>query len=465
MSLVKRGFCFLLVLILIPCVSLGGGISSACLSLLSPSSAEITLSLREYIPFGAERLEMLNDLLRHLAFRIREDEKEASVSVLLDQEEVFSLYQWTEKEEKSFAFSFEPNTAFSGIGLSELTGEAAVQASVFSFGLPPFLTADKITWIDAGFAALGRLPELFPEYVKTQEVKTRLKDVGLSVRKTVVTLPQDAVQEDVMKRLGEIEAPASLRAFLLSLSFSGRQQFTLYYDENGELMKANYTGQIGSPEDMRKMNFEWRGLRGTGIYDELTVKASPVNGKNRDTLTMKRTGQKSNTEETRTEFEWSRTRDRVKTVLNGSAELSLKNDGTALNGSLSLMKKTGDQETGLTAAPDLRLDPETGWTGTVGVSYLSGENAVIGADVKISPLSDTEKNPVKPERTVYPESMSEEDQTALKMRVQRELASLLLKALIRLPEEDLRFLNYEMSEELWQQVLQKATPSTEGGLD
>ncbi len=469
MSRAKRGFCFFLVLILIPCASLGSDITSVCQSLLSPAAsgaAEISLSLKEYVPFGAERLEMLNDLLKHISFQIREKEKESSVSVLVDREEVFGLHQWTENEGECFAFSFEPETAYAGNGIGELTGAASVQAAMFSFELPPFMTADKLQWAEAAYAALEKLPELFPEYARVQEVKTRLKDLGLSVKKTTVTVPQDAVREDVMKRLGEIDAPESLRSFLLSLSFSGRQQVILYYDENGALLKANYSGQVGSPEDMRKTKLEWKGLRGSEVMDALTVNAPPAAGRNKDILTMKRTIRKSDTEEAlQAELAWTMTRDGVKTVVDGSADLFLKNEGNALNGNVTLVKKTGEQESGFVAEPDLSMVPETGWSGTVRVSYLSGKNTVVGADVKLSFFPETETGISKPENITDPGSMSEEEQSALKNRIQRELASRLLKALIRLPGKDLRFLSYEMSDELWQQVLQKAIPSSEGGLD
>ncbi len=455
-------------MIWIPCVSLGGDITSACMSLLSSQTSgtfEFSVFLKEYVPFGEERLGMLNDLLKHMCFRISEGENEASVSILSDEEKVFGLSKWTENGSENFCFSFEPDTAYTGGTVQDLTGAPSVQASMLSFDLPPLLTADKISWADAGYDLLEKLPDVFPEYTRSQEVKTRLKDVGMSTRKAVITIPQNDVRDNIMSRLGDRTEEKTLREFLHSLTFTGRQQFTLYYDENGQLMKANYSGQAGRTEDMRKLNVEWRGKRGNEIFDDLTVKAPPVNGKNRDTLTIKRTEIRAEEDTLQASLEWTRIRNRVKTILNGTADLSLKNKGTVLSGTIVLTSEKDELVTGFSASPDLTLNPETGWEGSVGIRYLSGKNAVIDAEIKAKGFAFSESPVERPEKILTLNDMSEKERADLSGRIQRQIASTLLKALLSLPKEDLRFLNYEMNDELWQQVLQKAIPSSEGGLD
>lgn len=467
MNRLKKGFCFFLILIWIPCVCLGGDVLTACGSLLSadsPRSVEFSVLLKEYIPFGKERLSMLNDLLRHMSFRICEGENEGSVSILSDGKEVFGFHQWGEKNAESFSFSFEPDTVYSGGSLQDLTGSPSVQTALLSFEVPAFLSPDKITWVDKGFALLERLPEVFPEYTRSQDVNTKLKDVGLSVRKAVITIAQKDVKDNVMTRLGDSVSDKALHEFLLTLSFSGRQQFTLYYDENGALMKANYSGQAGRGKDMRKVNIEWRGQRGNDIFDDLIVKAPPVNGKNRDTLTLKRTEKKTDEEDTlQASFEWTRIRGRVKSIINGAADISLRNNETELIGNATLTSETDGRKTGLSVSPDFALNPETGWNGSMGIKYLSGENAVIDAEIKAASLSSALDRVTRPEKALNLGEMNEEEKTDLSARIQHRIASILLRALLKLPEEDLRFLNYEMSDEIWQQVLPKAIPSSEGG--
>ncbi len=456
-------------MIWIPCVSFGGDITSACMSLLSaqsPRSLEFSVFLKEYVPFGEERLNMLNDLLKHLSFRVSEGENESSVSIFSDEEKVLGLCRWTENGADNFCFSFDPDTVYAGGTIQDLTGAPSVQASMLSFDLPPLLTADKIFWTDTGYDLLEKLPEIFPEYTRSQEVKTRLKDVGMSVRKTVITIPLNDVRDNIMKRLGDKAEDAALREFLHSLTYSGRQQFVLYYDENGRLMKANYSGQAGRNDDMRKMNVEWKGKRGSEIYDDLTVKAPPVNGKNRDTLKMTRTEIEAQEDDSlQVSFEWTRIRSRVKTIYNGTVDLSLKNNGTELSGTVALTNETDEIVTGFSASPDLNLNQKSGWEGNTVIRYLSGKNTIVNAEIKAKAVASSESSAGRPEKKLILNEMSEKEKADLSDHVQRQIASALLKALIRLPEEDLRFLNYEMNDEIWQQVLQKANPSSEGGLD
>ncbi len=468
MSRIKRGAGILLCLILLPCMALAGSVQEICESLLNREgawSAEYTVSLNAWVPCGETRLKMLNDLLKHLSFRTFETEKLSSVSILSDGNEAAGvLFRKPGEDPGGISFSFDPEVVYTGGSLSDLVGETDLQSDLLALPLPDGLSADQITWADAGFELFSRLPDLFPEYSKHTDVKTKLNDVGLSVKKTIVTISKDEVSSlNLTERLASSETDASLLQFLGSLVFTGRQQIILYYDGNGELLRARYSGQTGTEEDQRKVTLDWRALRGAEIFDSLSLKAPAVKGGDRDVLSFVRKGSaaaEGNLLEAT--LEWNVVRNNVKTLLTGSADL-ICSEENRLSGEASLSVKTSGSEETIILIPDLLVKEGFGAEGDVRLQYLKAMDIQLDAllNLKISDaVADTEEYPVRYVDLGY---RSAEEMAVLKQQISQKTASALLQHLIQLPAEDLDFLRYELSDELWQQVLQTEKTSDVGG--
>ncbi len=449
----------LLFILLFPCLALGGTITDALESVYAPESpwtCETGISLSEYVPFGESRLEMLNALLSHMKLKAFDSGVSSGVSILTDDRETLGMTRRETGEGSGFRFSFDPDTLYIGEDFSDLTEASALQEELIGFPLPASLTPDLIRWADAGFQLLERLPEIFPEYAKISEVRTKLKDVGLSTRKTVVTLSADAVQEGLMSRLGQQETEASLKQVLRELVFSGRQQFTLYYDESGKLIKANYSGRAGRGEELRKITLEWRGLRNGESFDSLTCSAPAVSGGNKDSLSFTRNERDG--ESLRAELEWTRVRNRVKSVISGLADLTMSGEKGPLKGSITLTVKEGKKETGLILTPDFGWDQDGVRTGALGLHFLQDKSSVLEASLTFSLKKGAPSVPFGEKNKVKLSALGEEERAALKQQLQLKTASLLLRDLLTLPEKDLGFIRDEINEELWQQVLRTVNP-------
>ncbi len=467
----KKGLLFfLLLLLLIPWSGLGAGMMDQFAEILSPPApweAEVSLRLDALVPFDENRLEALNRLLGHLSLKLFAGEGASAVSVRMDGKDVLGLTEYPEQEPPALTFSFDPEVRYTGASLSDLTGISSEEEALRSVSAK-VLTADgRTAWPEEGFALLESLPELFPEYTKTTETKTKLKDVGTSQRKAVITLTKDAVQEGVMSRLTGAETGESLHAFLAGLVFSGRQQFTLYLDEDGRLLKANYSGQCGPEGDLRKVSLEWRGLRSDFSLDEITLKAPAVKGSDKDVLILTRTEKNAaqGGEEgasLQLDLELTSVRNRVKSVLKAAAELQLKD---RLTGSVTL--STGDGKTfeSLVLGPDLCLQGADGWDGTLRLQHLVQKEtkADLAFSISLTPASGDPSGTA--ERTVDVSALPEAERESLRQRIRERTASALLRAALLLPQEDLLFLNNELDGEVWQSVLDLLTPVPEGGSD
>ncbi len=462
-----RGISTLLCIILIPCMALGSSVQEMCESLLNRDgswSADYSVSLSSWIPFGETRLKMLNDLLKHFSFHAKETEGISSVSILADGSDALELFIRKQGEDPGgFSFSFAPDVVYTGGSLSELVGATSLQSELLSLPIPEGLSISQLTWADAGFTAFSRLPEIFPEYTKSTDVKTKLNDVGLSVKKSVITLPKDEVAQNVMERLSALETDSSLQLFIDSLVFTGRQQIILYYDENGVLLRVRYSGQTGSEENQRKVTLDWRALRGTVFFDNLSLKAPAVKGGDRDVLTFLRKGNSVSEENClEAEMEWTLVRGNIKTVLNGLADLSCSGENR-LSGVSSLAVKTSGLEEKVLLYPDLQMGNGFGTEGDVRLQYLKSGEIQLDALLHLKISDNAEETTDYPVRYVDLGYQSAEEKEELKTQISQGIASALLQSMLRLPEEDLDFLKYELSDELWQRVLQTENPSIEGG--
>ncbi len=478
----KRVLALLLAALLLPVCALSGAARDFVGTLLDtedPWTAEVSVQFQTYMPYGEERLRAFNDLWKHLSLRLSKAGELSGISLLTDQAETLGAVLSRDPEAGGVQFSFAPETVYTPESLL-LSGEATealpLSALPGSFADVSLSRGSWLRFPEDGFALLERLPALYPEYTKETKTKTKLRDVGTSVLKAVVTLPREAVEEEgVMTRLTEACENAALKDFLSGLVFSGRQRITLYLDENRGLMKAGWSGQAGFPEDIRKVTLEWRGLRGEErSWDELTWKLPAVSGSNQDagTLTMETRweGQASpegaegvaaaRTEQTTLSLSWSRTRNRQRTKLKGSLS-SVWGDQAVISGDMQFTGTNLDEKRSLAA--ELHVLEPLRWEGTVQLRQETNGAPQTDAlwQLKVQPGAELTWQQTATRLDVS--AMAAEERTTLEGELQTRMAAELLRALLSLPDEDLNFVNDELDPEAWQQVRRSGAPASEGG--
>lgn len=457
----------LCLMMLLPCAALGEtalvpqwdawGMAES----VSPVRVTASAELSAWMPFDEDTLAALNRLISHMAVQAESmnlsGETWGKTALLLGDAEVAALISRDTDEGTLLNASFVPGQTLTAAGSDPTTlllGEGA------AFGVPGF-NGTETALVQEAKRLIGELPTLLADYRTEKTVSKKISKVGTATTQATYTIGKDDAS-----KLGEALAGAAqeerVKAFLQSLTFSKKQVLTVFTDKNGEVLRFTYEGQLGVGENtQRKVTLEWN-MKDDGetARDTLTLKSPAVSGSDKDSLTWTRVVTATKAKRTlEASFTYTTVRSKVKTILEGKADLSNKfgQKDSALTGD-AWIKRTdndGDTETWL-AKPDLTLalaEDAPAANGTVQFTHKENKRTVQDAKVTLTLEAGTGFNWETRSAQTDLTTLSADDLTALKNQAAENMASEVLKAMLTLPEDDLAFIREGLTEEAWQRIL------------
>ncbi|MBR0391686.1 MAG: hypothetical protein IJK38_05130 [Oscillospiraceae bacterium] len=378
--------------------------------------------LQAYPAFGEKRMEQFNRLIRHLQLKMQKQaDQAATVQIFVSGSEAACFTVNTEQQVLSAAKTRQALTVFD--------------------------------LLDTGADFLRDLPEKIPEACTEKIIKQKLKK-GVAVRS--VTITAAPVEEGVhpLTELISKDDHFILQSMFGSWIFQGKQKFTLLYDEEGRLLKVNYTGRSGEAADrIRNIRLEWRIYRTKGnIWDELTLRTPTVEGADRDNWVLNRNQTVNDEGETLTfSFEYDQKTGNDKTGYRWDGNLQ---GSTGLSGEISYSATIKNETDKMIFRPDLSLCNQKQIAGALEIIHVSSkiekEHFTLQLDWNAEDTDDIKR----PDAV----SLTSGFQDAMK----RETVSTLLRSiLINVPEKDLGYLKEGISDTDWNCIMEAACSTDE----
>lgn len=312
---------------------------------------------------GANRLEQLQALIKHLSMQIDvqqlQEETWSRSAILVAGKPALTLSVRREGELTQVQTSCLPDTTLLAPGnmvnpLSLLTGGATEGLSFYG------MDGSGAAWLRDGEALLGKLPALLEPWGKVKKVDTAIKNMGKAKQKVIYTVPAEeagALAALLSGACGE----GDVKQLLASLAFEGKQQFVVYHNADGVILKATYDGKLTLNGTAREASFSWSLRRDDDhTRDSITIKTPAVKGNTRNNLTFSRVVQKhkSGTMTLDLKARMEQVADKQMTSWECTADLKSKHGDASvqLTGDFTLKHTTPDDVTHkLILQPDLAI--------------------------------------------------------------------------------------------------------------
>lgn len=452
---IRRIICLLTALVLMPIAASAGTIDDLIVLLTRPTEQAVTMEMQAEavrIPeLGDARLEWLNRLLRHITFRLTTDGDIQEEMILVDGNETIGCMSRTGTEGETWQFSFDGDAAYSMTDgedlLAVLSGTSADLSGLEYYG--------GISILMSGFYRFFEgLPAAFPEYSSVSKTNTSYKPYGTAVQKWTLSLPDDILQSEKMIAYLDGEGMEAVKEYLSHAVLSGRQRLTLLTDENGRLMKVNYTAKAGlSEDDMRSVNLDWRCLRGETGYRDVLKLTTPGTGSRRDNLTITQ-DMVIDPEQGETysgSIETDRVYDRVRTLILLTFEL--KASGESVTGNLLEKTTVGSTKTYTEVNVDLAQNTQDEYRGSLEIICKLGK--IVKEHYRIRLTAG--KSDILRWKDIPGKKLTPADRN----RIAEKAANVFLKALVHIPEEDLQYILADLPEGWWAQMSLKTDETEE----
>lgn len=390
--------------------------------------------------FDENRTRQLNGLLKHVGFQGFISEKDAEITVTLDDEALFSILSLEQKGRKQTILAPDPEHHYI---LREETGAGTIP---FSMGEAEEIekNLDIYHSIDAVVSLLEKMPDTFPEKVSKSKCTEKYRDYGSAAYKIVLKLTEEEMNQYL--QVSSDGLPENCRdRRLLNLHFSGRQGFTLVYTEDNRLLRISYSGKAAwEEEDLREIRLEWKTVRKDGTArDELQLKTPNEKRTRRDNLILRFSRETG--EDGTEQFSWRRETDqlenRVRTQAVFTADFSLREgklEGTIVHSGLDNNLKNVRETT-----IALSSQKENSWSGTLEI--ISKKDKIEAEHFRcllaLSAGASAQVSAIQPEPAAV--------DTKEFVRITENLYSEILRKLMNLPAEDLSFIREGIPDELW----------------
>ena len=392
-------------------------------------------------PYNEERLDALNALLSHLSIHMGQGDGSSLVEIDVDGVPAIrltekalaegTLQRW-DTTDQSFLMWADGTQSLLPIGRNALFAFPAEDSDQLAGGtfLLRQLTQNRLAWLDEGRDLLSSLPTVFSDHWKASAVDTTFRKYGKAKKKIVLTLTASDVQEGSTDLLADMCQPGSLRNYLSHLVFSGRQQWTLWLDADGQLIRARYSGNAGQEGSLRKITLDWKMARQEASRrDEFTIRCPAVQGSDTDVLTFSCF---ENEEDFSLEFSYQRTRNKVKSTLKGTASLSWAEN---LTGEFKVTSTANKKKESWSIKPDIRCVNATDWEGTLQCIHTEEQRTTLDMEITASIHPETENF-----WTAANDEADEASNETSPEALQQAVVSALVRSLFQLPAEDLTFL-------------------------
>ena len=433
---IKNICCLLLVIVLVPAVASAGQIENFLNLLVSPAEGktvfiEATCTVKAVPQFSEQRINWLNDLLKHLTFQITAGKNVQEESILVDGKPSIGFISREGIQGQEINFSFDPETIYRPqTDANILTGLSGMETEITTFSY-----YSELHQLLSGFYEyFTAMPDQFPDACTWSKISVQYKGYGTAVKRCAISLPEETFTSKEMTDFIDSLEPGPARDMLSHMVYSGRQRYTILLDENNKPMKINYTGRSGlSAESMRNVNVDWRCLRGEKGYKDILKLTNPaVNGNNRKnvTLTREMVIAEDETESMNASVETDFVEDRVRTRTVCKIQLGYQED--QISGNVTERTVIGGNSDLKTLQINMTGSELEEYTGTLEIAQEMNKIEKNHILIQFA-LSSGEESVWKAGNTVL---LKEKDFTVLAQRLTRSF----LKSLLSLPAEDLQFI-------------------------
>ncbi len=399
--------------------------------------------------FGKERTDSFNKLMNHLAVSVAVDGNRTETTVLVDSEPVYSYTEETDGLYNNTVYSIQPETVFQDNDEEEITDKS----SFIGFLDNDFFRLNRM--LDDFYPVFEKAADAFGDYAKTTSVSLNFSGYGKGVKRVTIPLPAQFVSESFPKAIADLADSEECGELISKLLFSGPQKMILLYDQNDQLLRINYDGNVGfSEESMRKVSVVWRCVRRNDQKkDHFTMKTPAIKGYDKYNVTYERVIDLTDADHH--QILWNMQLDvkaeQIKKKTTFKAELV--SEEQAFSGNAVYTEKKEGNEIKLSVIPHLQKENGDEYNGTIEINNNSGKILTSSVEYSIC---------ISPGRTLdMPgnDIVREKDETSVetsvsKEKIQEQLAVVLIRRLLSLPAEDIGFLSMDIPEEIWDSLLQ-----------
>ena len=251
----------------------------------TPVCFEMKTEFGKIAHFDDNRTEQLNRLLRHITFSGVLNKNEVSMTVSLDQKELFSVFQ-TEKDGKEKMVLFAGNDSFCVIPEEEMPVQTK-STPFYDIVMTAVEQKEIYCTLDTFMSFFGQIRSFFQEKCGSATILEKYKDYGTAVKKINLRLNSEEIKEFFMNHL-EGTVYNHYGPDLKKIQFSGRQDFEFLVTEEEKEIKIRYGGTAGySDEDMRTVRIEWKTVRNDTVEkDELSIRTPSQDANRRNNLLL-----------------------------------------------------------------------------------------------------------------------------------------------------------------------------------
>ena len=438
-----------MILLVFPVSASAGTIDDMLMTLSSPADkpTEIIYKVEAVsLPqFSETRTGWLNDLLKHLTFRIRSDGNIQNEAIDIDDKPAIecTIRENDGKTEVRYSFDDRIYTCEKDAGNSGiLTGLAPENEMIeyysrFQVLLPEF------------YRFFSGLPELFPDCTNETKVSIQYKGYGTAVKRYAMVLSQDVLSSEQMTEYLDSGEMKHVKVFLSNSVLSGKQRLTLLRDADGNLMKVNYTGKSGlSVESIRNTDVDWKCLKnGNDCKDVLVLKTPAVTGTERHNVTLTReySQKPEGTEEYRCTVDTDEVRNRIRNRVR--FEISLDASAGNISGLAEIKQTSSGLNDIRTFTIDIKDGEDEDYHGSL--EFAHELNKIEREHFRTDFTWSACEAPVWENSEKY--VSAEQDM----QNIRRKAAGVFLRAIAVIPEEDLQYILADLPDNWWKQTIQK----------
>ena len=415
-----------------------------------PLSVSISsLCFHSLAQYDEERTGSLNRLLQHISAGILIEDPLTETTVYIDDEPVFSVYEWPQGNKTRKSFSFEPDTVLE----TETSHEQKEEPAFTCFLDTQFFRINRL--MDSMYYLLEKFPSAFEDLCKSDKTALSFKKYGKAVRQVTIRFPADYVRDHFPDALCTLTESEECRSFIRQLHFNGSQKIVLLYDTEDHIIRINYDGTAGfSEESLRKVSVNWKTLKAQDhLLDELILKTPAIKGYDKYNLSYNR--ELDLTDPDHYAVLWNYELDlkagEVRKKIQFTTDLRFEEN--ILKGKSQFSQKQDGKENKITIEPAISKEYDAEYEGLLEITNYSGKivNSRITTRLRISPGNHLSLR--ESDHTRFIDSQSSEG-SAAEERLQSGLESILVNRLLLLPREDLDFFSKDIPDEIWNTLTQ-----------
>lgn len=430
----------------------------------TPLRLKVTCEVISEASSGEQRLEQLNAMMQHLSLQIDvqqlQDETWSRTAVMVNDAPAVTVSLRRTPRETVLQSSCLPDETLllppdAVDPISLVTGAATEDFSFYG------MDASGAVWLKDAEALLGKLATLLEPWGSAKKVDTSIKNMGKAKTKTTYTVPAEEAA-GLAKLLSGACNDGELKTLLGKMMFEGKQQFIIYQNAAGAIIKLTYEGKCGvEASSMRNAELSWSLRRDDdNTRDTFTLKTPAVKGSNRNNVTFSRVAKKNKSGTVTIDLSGKVEQVVDKQMTSWACEADLKvadaRDGVKLTGDFTLKHTTPDDVTRtLTLSPALTLGEEKpAASGAVTVKKTRAGNTEIEAKLGITlgegeyfnwDLSNTE---------LMAADMTDADVRQMQERIAANAATALVRRIALLPEEATLYLFDGIDETVRAQIIE-----------